>query len=428
MCRSSWIVGCFGIVSIGLSAARLSGVETTVQNDSLAPGSLGTIQAGFDPGESAAAWLTSPCNGDIVAVQVFWRSLTGGTGVSLEESIIIYAAGTFPVPGAVLETLEGPVMTDGVFNEFRYLDDQQTIPLMIPVTSGQRFVVSFTFLNDPDPGNGPSVVNDTGCQPNKNGLFANPGIWFNSCSLGVSGDWAIRAVVDCNPTQACCFLPSSCVNLTALNCAIADGFPQGPGTSCATVECFPRGACCQPDGTCDDDVAQADCTTGGGTFQGDDSLCANVTCPQPLGACCLSNGNCLELTEDDCEQIPNTFWAGALTDCTDTDMNSTADACEAECATPAECDDSDACTTDTCELGHCMNTPLDRPYGDIFPAGGDGVIDVDDILCSFAGFSNLADCPDAEIAPCGGNLKMDVDDLLAELDAFSGMFLCPDPC
>lgn len=42
--------------------------EVTVQNDSLSEGELGLIQAGFVAGESAAVWLTSPCNGNSICV------------------------------------------------------------------------------------------------------------------------------------------------------------------------------------------------------------------------------------------------------------------------------------------------------------------------------------------------------------------------
>ena len=41
-------------------AAGAGANEVTVQNDSLANDSSGTIQAGFVAGEKAAAWLTSP--------------------------------------------------------------------------------------------------------------------------------------------------------------------------------------------------------------------------------------------------------------------------------------------------------------------------------------------------------------------------------
>jgi hypothetical protein len=184
--------------AIGVTGSMAPATEVVVQNDSLGAGDQGIIQAGFDAGESAAAWLTSPCNGDIVAVQVFWRSLTGTEPQSVEESITIFEAGSFPVPGAELSTIVGPVMTDAVFNEFRFLDENQTIPLNVPVTNGQTFVVSFKFLNDPNPAAGPSVVNDVdGCQGGRNGIDAAGLGWVNACLLGVGGDWVIRAVVNC---------------------------------------------------------------------------------------------------------------------------------------------------------------------------------------------------------------------------------------
>jgi hypothetical protein len=351
------------------------GTEVTVRNDSLVEGELGMIQTGFVAGESAAVWLNSPCDGNIVAVQVYWRSVTGTAPQSLEDSISIFESGAFPVPGTLLEIIEGPVMTDSVINEFRYLDENQTIPLIVPVTTGQGFVVSFKFLNGPDPVSGPSVVTDAdGCQAGKNTIDEITIGWIDVCLLGVSGDWVIRAVVDCGAlpgaccqvggtcadgltepqcssaggafqgegtecgsitcTEACCFLPSGCLDLTVSDCGIAGGFNQGPGTDCASTECFPAGACCNPDGSCTDDVPETDCTAGGGAFQGNDSLCSQVTCPQPEGACCLPGDNCLVLTAQDCEVIPQSWWAGPLTDCEDSDQNEIADDCEVPAVSP----------------------------------------------------------------------------------------------
>lgn len=193
-----WVAFCLIAVAIGVTASTVRAAELVLQNDSLIDGSTGVIQSGFDPGESAAAWLTSPCEGNIVAAQVFWRSTTGTAPLSIEDSITIFDAGSFPTPGTVLTTIEGPVMTDSVLNEFRYLDENQTIPLVVPVTSGQTFVVSFKFLNDPPPASGPSVVNDfDGCQAGKNAIDAVGLGWVSSCLLSVSGDWVIRAIVDC---------------------------------------------------------------------------------------------------------------------------------------------------------------------------------------------------------------------------------------
>lgn len=175
-------------------------VEVTVKNDSLTDFATGIVQAGFVTGERAASWLTSPCAGNLVAAQIFWRSQSGISGKVLGDSITIHRAGTFPTPGEVVQQIFGPLLTDGVVNEYRYLDENNTIPLVVPVTQGETVIVSFTFAETLG-ATGPSVVNDTdGIQPSRNAIYADIGgtfFWFGSSTLGVNGDWVIRAVIDC---------------------------------------------------------------------------------------------------------------------------------------------------------------------------------------------------------------------------------------
>ena len=181
--------------------------EQTMQNDSVTSSSNAAIVYGFVAGEAAASWLTSPCTGDVRAVQIFWRSPDADQPVSIQNAIEIHRAGTFPNPGALVATIGGPVLTDGVFNEYRWLDENNTIPLIVPVTQGETIVVAFYFAEPPDVG-GASILRDTnGNQTGKNALLADLGgtfVWFNSSTLGVAGDWVIRAVVDCPvaPTTA----------------------------------------------------------------------------------------------------------------------------------------------------------------------------------------------------------------------------------
>ena len=190
------IVMALGLCLSGATAAA----EVTVKNDSLTDFGTGTIQAGFVAGEKAASWLTSPCDGNVVAVQIYWASLTGGAPFSLQEAITIHRAGTYPIPGVVAEEILGPVLNDSFLNEYRYLDENSTIPLLVPVASAETFVVALTFAEAPNP-SGPSVVNDNdGAQPNRNAIYADLGdsfMWFPNTTLGVNGDWVIRAVVDC---------------------------------------------------------------------------------------------------------------------------------------------------------------------------------------------------------------------------------------
>ncbi len=177
--------------------------EVVLKNDSLTDLGTAAIVWGFAAQERAASWLTSPCNGDLRAVQIFWRSPNGTSGQSIEWAIDIHRAGTFPVPGAIEASIAGPVLTDGVLNEWRYVDENNVVPLQVPVVQDETIVVSFTFDQAPSPLVGPSVVRDTdGIQPGRNAIYANAGggTWFNAASLGVTGDWVIRAVVDCQAT------------------------------------------------------------------------------------------------------------------------------------------------------------------------------------------------------------------------------------
>ena len=188
-------------------AATATANEVVVKNDSLVDGASGVIVAGFAVGEAAASWLTSPCDGSVVAAQIFWASGSGGAEPAIEDTLIVYRAGDFPDPGANEAQIDGPVLNDGFLNEFRYLDEGNTIPLDVAVVQGETFVVSLSFL-EATPSVGPSVVRDTdGITPFGNALYGDIGFgdqWYDAAFVGITGDWVIRAVVDCvsTPTDA----------------------------------------------------------------------------------------------------------------------------------------------------------------------------------------------------------------------------------
>lgn len=194
-----------------LSAPLARATEVTVQNDSAADGPQTTVCTCFIPGDEVASWLTSPCDGDIVAVQVLWRSQFSGAPTTQETAIRIYDAGAFPTPGAVLTNqgavpavIQAPILADSLsVNEYRHLDQAMTTPLSVPVSNGQAVAVSLEIFNQSS-GNvfAPSAVYDLdGCQASLNGVLTTPpGTWTDACLLGVTGDWVIRAVVDCGPT------------------------------------------------------------------------------------------------------------------------------------------------------------------------------------------------------------------------------------
>jgi len=420
-------------IMLSLTTARSAPAgEVTVQNDSFQSGGSAIIVGDFIAGERAAARLTAPCDGNIVAVQIAWVSEPPSGVQSVEDSIIIYDAPTFPAPGSILEILEGPVLTEGALNEFRFIDANNQIPLSVPVTQGQQFLVALQFFNPTDVLNGtPSVIEDVnGCQGGKNVIFAIPGGWMNFCSFGAQGDFVIRAVIDCGaatgacclpdgtcsqmtsadcaaaggvyqgdlvdcnsvtcpePTGACCF-PSTggCLDLTASQCSTANGIFQGAGTDCATIVCFPKGACCLPDGSCDPNMTPEDCTALGGTFQGDGTDCGAVTCPEPTGACCFAGGGCLALTQTDCG-IAGGTWQGIGTDCADNNGNGTADACEAA-PCPGDLDgDGDVDLDDLTLILQDFGCASGTCPGDV---DGDGDADLDDLTLLLQAFG--VPCP-----------------------------------
>lgn len=182
--------------------ATTRAVEAVSQNDSTIGGVPSTVANVFLAGESTAAWLTAACTGDLVAMQVYWASQFGGTPTQLEQSLTLFAGGTFPTPGATLAQIPGPMLVDGVVNEYRFLDPPtNSMPLQVPVAAGQTVVVSLQFLNQSS-GNpfAPSVTYDQdGCQASSNAVDVLPGGWSDACPLGITGDFVIRAVVDCAP-------------------------------------------------------------------------------------------------------------------------------------------------------------------------------------------------------------------------------------
>ena len=370
-------------VLAGMLALPAWAEEITVKNDSVVDFGEAVIVGDFIAGERAGVQLTSPCNGTIVAIQVLWLQGTPGHLASVEEAIYIYGAGAFPVPGSELELLEAPVLEPGYLNEYRYLDEAQQVPLEVPIGAGDKFYVVLEFANATDVGNGgPSVVRDVGgCSSDANVLYGDIGLgmhWYNFCLI-ISGDIAIRAIIDCpGATGACCYTNGNCSDdIEEDDCVVEFGATWYEEQTCAEVTCIARGACCRDggclqlvdeatcvaiggvyagDGTdCDDDVCETgaccmldgscdlvfgfECDALGGTYQGVGTSCDPNPCPQPRGACCFGTVCIANQTEANCGNSGGD-WAGAGTDCTDGDDDGTADACEPEenCRGDSNCD------------------------------------------------------------------------------------------
>jgi len=95
--------------------------------------------------------------------------------------------------------------------------------------------------------------------------------------------------------------------------------PRGDWVMRVAYECTPadiRGACCNPDQSCDNDTNLFVCRNLGGTFMGEDSRCSTVECPEPVGACCGPEENeCYDFTDAElCGKLEGQY-AGGGTAC-----------------------------------------------------------------------------------------------------------------
>ncbi|MFN0131378.1 MAG: choice-of-anchor J domain-containing protein [Phycisphaerales bacterium] len=103
--------------------------------------------------------------------------------------------------------------------------------------------------------------------------------------------------------------PASTPGRLAFRYFVENGGPTGANSDYIGIDtaeyvgmAVATGACCLPNGNCAPGVSQNSCTSQGGTYQGDNSMCNMPnTCPQPAtGACCLPDGTCSVLTSAAC--------------------------------------------------------------------------------------------------------------------------------
>ncbi len=112
-------------------------------------------------------------------------------------------------------------------------------------------------------------------------------------------------------TGACCNMNGACTLGTAAQCV--GGVWHGAGSSCANLACpQPIGACCTGPGGCSL-IGRAACQLAGSIYIGDGVMCgAAGACP--IGACCLTDGSCTAgLSQQDCLSWGGTFQGVAST-------------------------------------------------------------------------------------------------------------------
>ena len=160
------------------------------------------------------------------------------------------------------------------------------------------------------------------------GLFACPAGWnvFEGYLCEPSGDWVIRASYECEgelEPWACCGIDGQCSELLESTCNLADGI-FFDGQTCDQVTCpDPVGACCAFD-TCVSGQSEAACIGFTGVYLGDGTDCTTDVCTP--GACCLNDGTCDVMIESACADVGGLF-RGVDTDCASADCPQPNGAC-----------------------------------------------------------------------------------------------------
>ena len=169
--------------------------------------------------------------------------------------------------------------------------------------------------------------------------------------------WTNNAEAQILPVGRCC-LPNGggCIVTDEVTCDNHCGSFGGAGTDCSgPVFCLIQnpppppppppilGACCLPDGSCTE-ISECNCDGQGGVYKGNNSNCGALTCDPDSGACCLPDGSCIITTDCDCEHQCGLF-SGPGSLCTLCPITPSGACClpNGTCSVMSECECDNAC-------------------------------------------------------------------------------------
>ncbi len=203
---------------------------------------------------------------------------------------------------------------------------------------------------------------------------------------------------------ACCLPDDTCMELTQGDCNAMGGFFNGNGSLCADLTCL--GACCVFDPITRDMVCSqetpADCEAMGGSYRGDNIQCNEIICDvagttRLDGACILGDGTCeSNMTLVECEEADG-IWQGFGSKCPGDSID---DPYETFWAFPIDngtggcCFSDGSCQTltrDDCDLagGFFQGTNIECGEGNTCPVTDDDAIS-QEVQCQFFDFVMLA--------------------------------------
>ncbi|MDG2477214.1 MAG: hypothetical protein P8M32_04870 [Phycisphaerales bacterium] len=446
--------------SLGTSSVRhLRGAcppeVATLTDSDFGPGQY-VIQAGFAQGEAAAAaWILPldrfPLRFD--SAEILFATSGATQSTTTEWGVEIWQGtpgnGTllqsFQSDDLILPHLTMPPGTSGTIIQFM-IDPEDEEQIYIQDNGTHTYSVAFRIIQHNQPGSPcisspPTSANafpttDVGGldSPMGNlidmvtGSFCVCGSGWNTFQQlpGIctpSGDWVLRSTYTpfgCAPSSgACCLDDGSCEVNSEDACLLQGGLYSGDDSLCADVTCpQPTGACClESSGACVD--SEADVCIGFGGVWHFGEACGSFVC-FPEGACCLPDGNCLDaLTPEDCVAASGLFRGDSSLCDTENCPAPTSWCCVSDgsqCFDDLEESDclafgglwgpagSTCAAPDACEVSEpCL--------GDV---DGSGDVGVDDALAVLGDWDQSGDLP----ADVTGDGIVDVNDLLAVISAW----------
>lgn len=287
--------------------------NSVTHTDASFEGGVYTAQAGFAEGEWAATSYTLSADQFPLIVnrlEMIFATSNASVTTTTEWSIGVWEGtpnsgnmvAMFSSDGVILPHLIMPPGTNGT-NVLVEVDPSDPDQIVVSNNGTNTFTIGYRidkhnnqtanpcFTAPPSSSNAFPVTDTTG-------LASPTGNWLFGLNCGVFG---------CPPN-------GGWVNFASLNVLCR---PSGDWVMRATytpTTCTQNvGACCVGDGLCFE-ISQADCLSLDGIFNGVDTSCANFTCA--TGACCLPDGSCTDgLFQSNCETNLNGLYLGDGTVC-----------------------------------------------------------------------------------------------------------------
>ena len=175
---------CLLLVVLACSGSDSTGPTTsTLQNDDFSSGNTPAFQGGFVTGEAAAVRLGPPTSAFTIRhIQFLFGGATGSKTITLT----IYQDAGALSPGTPIHTHDYALTaSDAAMQDIDLTGDN------VHVGANQTIRVAIAFQHDGLPG----VAKDGAITNGRNLVLANPGGWTAAETLGVNGDFIIRAEI-----------------------------------------------------------------------------------------------------------------------------------------------------------------------------------------------------------------------------------------